>query len=202
MKEERKVAVVLQGRLNSQRVPNKMIRDFGDTNLFTLALGKLEASWIPRGHIYISVGDQPLLEIAKKYPFNIYHRTPESCNATNNPNVPDSLKLLYEWYRYLIGEGYTHVMLLSACHPLLQVSTINSFYSRCSVREDLDGLFSVVKRSNYYWDEFGEPITDWDGAKLMNTRRVRPIYEAAHCLYFSKISYIQGRMLDGLYKST
>ena len=191
MKEERKVAVVLQARLNSQRVPKKMIRSFsGKKSLFEIALEKLIDSEIPSKDIFIAVGDIALIDIAVQYPFNLYTRSQESCNATNDPNVPDSLKLLYEWYNDLQDKGYTHVVLVSACHPFLKPETIEDFYKEFS-NSTLDGMFSVLEKKNYYWDYSGETITDWKGAKLMNTRRVEPIYEAAHCLYGSKISFIE-----------
>jgi len=37
----KKIAVILQARLNSQRCKNKMLRKFGDTTLFELQLKKL-----------------------------------------------------------------------------------------------------------------------------------------------------------------
>lgn len=189
MKENRKVAVVLQGRLNSQRVPNKMIRNFAGTSLWQIALDKLkESKVIPFDDIYISAGETELLEPAVD--FNVYIRSKESCNATNDPNIPDSLMLLYEWYSGLQEKGYTHVVLLSACNPLLKLKTIESFYKKFTNRE-LNGMFSVTRKYNYYWDSDGENITDWKGMKLMNTRKIPPVFEGAHCLYGSKISYIE-----------
>ena len=41
MKNISDVCVVIQARLNSQRVPRKMIRDFNGTNLFSLVIDKV-----------------------------------------------------------------------------------------------------------------------------------------------------------------
>jgi len=38
------IAFIVQARLNSQRVPQKMIKPFSDTNLFGLILDKLLSS--------------------------------------------------------------------------------------------------------------------------------------------------------------
>ena len=38
------IAFIVQARLNSQRVPRKMIKPFSDTNLFGLILDKLLSS--------------------------------------------------------------------------------------------------------------------------------------------------------------
>lgn len=190
MQVERKVAVVIQARMNSQRVKEKMIRKFGDYSLFEIALRKLVGSMnIPTRDVFIAVGEEPLIDIAKKYPFNIYERSKESCDSTNSTE-PDSLRLLYEWYQYLQDKGYTHVVLVSSCNPLLSIGTIDAFY-RKFVDEDLDGLFSVTEKHNFYWGKDGKTITDWKGMKLMNTRKIDVVYEGAHCLYGSKISFIE-----------
>jgi CMP-N-acetylneuraminic acid synthetase len=190
-KKERKVAVVSQARLNSKRVPKKMVRDFAGTNLFRILLSKLEKSnLIPKEDIFISVGmEKPIMDVVYEFDFNVFFRSDESCNSTNS-SIPDSLKLLYEWDQYLMDKGYTHVILVSACNPLLKIETINSFYTKFN-NLGRNGMFSVTEKKNYYWDEFGEPITDWKGMKLMNTRKVDKVLEGAHCLYGSRLDYIQ-----------
>ena len=46
MKDIKDVLVVVQARLNSERVPQKMIRSFNDTSLFEIAIKKVLASKI------------------------------------------------------------------------------------------------------------------------------------------------------------
>lgn len=185
----RKIAVVTQARMNSTRVPNKMTRDFAGTTLFDILLSKLNSTRISLEDIWICVGEKPLIDIAKKHALNIIIRSQESCDSTNS-SKPDSLKLLYEWYDFLSDLGYTHVILVSACNPLLKAETIQSFYDRFKYI-NYDGMFSVIEKHNYYWDKNGKAITDWKGAQLMNTRKVELIYEGAHCLYGSKIDFIE-----------
>lgn len=193
MEQVRKVAVVLQARMNSTRVPNKMVRGFAGSNLFNIALRTLDQTNIPKEDIFIAIGEKELEGIADNYEFQRIGRSQESCDSTNNPNVPDSLKLLYEWYQLLQDRGYTHVILVNPCHPLLRSETIDNFYTKYN-NVDLKGLFSVTANKNYYWDEFGEPITDWKGNKLMNSKKVDITYEAAHCLYGSKLSFINDEL--------
>ena len=59
MKKIEDILFIVQARLNSQRVPKKMIRDFGGTteqsNLFTIAIDKvLNSDIIPRDNFYVS----------------------------------------------------------------------------------------------------------------------------------------------------
>ena len=56
MKDIKDVLVVVQARLNSERVPQKMIRPFNDTSLFEIAIKKILASkLIPKDNFYVSV---------------------------------------------------------------------------------------------------------------------------------------------------
>jgi len=56
MKELDSIAILVQARLNSQRVPQKMIRPFAGTTLFGLVLDKIiQALPRQRENIWVSV---------------------------------------------------------------------------------------------------------------------------------------------------
>jgi CMP-N-acetylneuraminic acid synthetase len=48
-----------------------------------------------------------------------------------------------------------------------------------------------LKKKTYYWDKDGTSITDWKGSPSMNTKFIDPVYEAAHCLYASRMDIIK-----------
>jgi CMP-N-acetylneuraminic acid synthetase len=48
----------------------------------------------------------------------------------------------------------------------------------------------VFEKRTYYWNQDFKPITDWKDSTIMNTKYVDPVYEAAHCLYASKMDFI------------
>ena len=182
MKKMKDIAILVQARLNSQRLPNKMLKDFNGTTLFNILLDKLnESNLIDNSKVYLSIYEEELKEVAGEYSFNIYNRSYESANEDND------IQIIYEWYKHL-KEPY--VVLISACNPLLSLKTIEDFILDYSNKLD-DGSFAVFQKKTYYWDESGLPITDWKGAKIMNTKIVDPIYEAAHCLYASKVSFLE-----------
>ena len=61
MKDIKDILVVIQARLNSQRVPQKMIRPFNDTNLFEIAIKKvLNSNLIPKDNFYVSICEPEL----------------------------------------------------------------------------------------------------------------------------------------------
>ena len=55
----------------------------------------------------------------------------------------------------------------------------------------------MFEKKTYYWNTDGEPITDWGGLQIMNTKIIEPVYEAAHCLYASRLDVIKdGNWMD------
>ena len=50
------IAVVIQARLSSQRIPQKMIKPFADTTLFDIAIQKvLQSDFIPKENFFLSI---------------------------------------------------------------------------------------------------------------------------------------------------
>src|SRR6056300_2105172 len=90
-------AFIVQARLNSQRVPQKMIRPFAGSNLFGIILDKLLSSKvIPSDQIYASVHEEELFfEANTKRNIRTYQRSYESANNDNN------LKKIDEWHEKL-----------------------------------------------------------------------------------------------------
>ena len=185
MKPLDSIAIIVQARLNSQRVPKKMIRDFGGTTLFGLVLDKLKEALPSKAeHIWASVYEPELVDIAKEKGVNIFNRSRVSANNDN------SLQTIYEWHNKL-PSNYKYVMLVSGCNPLLKPKTIRDFYNTFNAQEE-ENLFAVMEKKQYYWNKQGSLVTPWpEGQTIMNTKAVEPTYEAAHVLYASRLDIIK-----------
>ena len=188
MKNKKDVLVFIQARLGSQRVKNKMLRPFANSNLFEIALKKVLKSDIPKENFYVSVYEEELKDIAKKHGVNIFHRSYESAINDN------SLQKIYEWHDKL---PFKYALKINACCPLLKVSTINNFYNHY-INSKHDGLFAVIKKNNYFWNEEGELVTPWpDNQTIMNTKAVGATYEAAMVFFAGKMSTIKNDIWMG-----
>jgi CMP-N-acetylneuraminic acid synthetase len=183
MKDISKVAFIVQARLNSQRVPQKMVRPFAGTTLFDLVLDKLLASSIiPKENIIASVYDPPLFDIALKKRVRIFNRSELSANTD------DDLRIIYEWHDKL--KEFDYVVLISGCNPLLRDTTIDRFVKQFIDQKE-ENLFAVMEKKQYYWNKEGKLITPWpEDQTIMNTKAVEPTYEAAHVLYASRLDII------------
>lgn len=180
-KNESSVAVIIQARMGSERVPRKMLKPFAGTTLMDIAVDKIKKSVIPHEHFYLSVAEPELKEFATAKGVQVFSRSQESANEDND------LGRIYEWHDKI---GYQFAILISACNPFLTVDTINNFY-KGYMNTFVDGMFAVVPRYTYFWDKKKQMITNMHG-KIMNTKGVDVMYEAGHCLYAgltSSISY-------------
>lgn len=189
MKKIEDICVVIQARLGSQRVPSKMIKPFANYTLVDILFEKLKNSKIiPSTNVYFSAYEPELKAIAENHGINVFHRSEKSAMSEGQP-----LTEIYEWWDKL---PYKYVVLISACNPLLKIETIDSFIENFILSEKESG-FAVFEKKTYYWDYNGNPITDWKGSTIMNTKYVDAIYEAAHCLYASRMDIIgQGYWMD------
>ena len=70
MKSIKDICFVIQARLNSIRIPRKMIKPFSDTTLMDLGIQKvLDSKIIPEENFYVSVYEKELKDIAKETEF-------------------------------------------------------------------------------------------------------------------------------------
>ena len=183
MKDIKDILFITQARLESQRVPKKMIRPFCGSNLLEILIDKIKTSnVIPIENFYLSVCDEELVNIAKNKGVKYFERSRESALAEN------SVPLIYEWHDKL---DYKYVCLLSACNPLLKIETIDSFTQEY-INSEKDGMFGVIAKKQYFWDENRNMISNWpEDQKIMNTKTMTTTYEAAHCLYSSRTDIIK-----------
>jgi CMP-N-acetylneuraminic acid synthetase len=190
MKKVEDICLIVQARLGSQRVPRKMIRPFCDTTLVDILFDKLKClKSLSQSNIYFSAYEDELKEIADNHGINIYHRSEDSAKSEGQP-----LSEIYEWHDQL---PFKYLVLVSACNPLLKAETIDAFIEDF-IKSDEEGAFAVFPKKTYYWDKNGNNLTDWEGSTIMNTKFVDPVYEAAHCLYASRMDIIK----DGFWMDT
>jgi CMP-N-acetylneuraminic acid synthetase len=180
--------IFTQARLNSQRLPNKMLKKFGGRSLFDIACEKLAAVDFPSQHKWVSLYDEELKIIAKKHGINIYNRSQESANSdTNISNIWEICNLAYSNY-----------VMFNPCLPFLKVETIERFIKKYE-QLNFASLFGVKKFKDYLWGSnqelFFPPNTD-----ILNTKDCEQLYLAAHALYAGRTFDIRNNIQLGDFK--
>ena len=189
MKDIKEILYIIQARLQSERVPNKMLREFNNSSLFEIAINKvLSSNIIPKNNFYVSVYEEDLRNVALQYDLNIFNRSYDSAMNDND------LKTIYEWHNKL---DYKYVIKINGCSPFLKVETIDGFVEKF-INQDEENLFGVIETKDYYWDENGRLITNWPKSQtIMNTKAVGKTYRAAHTLYASRMDLINQNKFMG-----
>ena len=177
------ISIVVQSRLGSQRVPNKMLKPFAGTTLVDILLDKLtNLTSINYSKVYFCAHEQELLDVASNYPINTIKRSKESANEEKD------IKILYEWAKEIPTE---YIVMISACNPLLKISTIDQFIHQFQ-NSNKEGAISVYESKNYFWNSKGKMLNQWpEGFTSMNTKFVEPTKIAAHCMYGSRVDIIK-----------
>jgi len=187
MKNIKDICVVVQARLSSERVPNKMMKPFAGTTLVDIICKKINNSKIiPRDNFYFSAYEDEVVDTVKRNNLQLYYRSKKSAYSEG------PMQEVMEYHDKL---DYKYLVAISACCPLLSINIIDSFFE-AYLKSSHDGMFSVIKKNTYYWDKAFEMITPWpSGADVLNTKLVEPTYEAAHCLYAGRMDTIK----DGIW---
>lgn len=177
------ISVVVQSRLSSQRIPGKMLKPFNNTTLVDILLDKLtKLNSVNPQQVYFCAHEDELIRVAEKYPVNIFKRSKESSNEEKD------LKILYEWHKSIPTE---YIVMISACNPLLKVSTIDDFIVKFK-KSKREGAISVYESKNYFWNSDGKMLNKWpEGFTSMNTKYVETTKIAAHCMYGSRVDLIK-----------
>ena len=85
MKKLEDIAFVIQARLGSQRVPQKMIKDFCGTNLLDISLVKIISSKVPTYQFFVSAYEEELKDICRLKNINVFERSKESADSEGTP---------------------------------------------------------------------------------------------------------------------
>jgi|TARA_Y100000310_G_C20642484_1_gene794736 CMP-N-acetylneuraminic acid synthetase len=187
MKKVNEVAVLIQARLSSERCPGKMNRPFAGTTLTDVAIEKVLASTvIPHENFYLAVNEPELVAIGEKHGVNVFKRSDASAIWDGGPDA--HLTGMYEWWDKI---PFKYVVLINACVPFLTTETIDGFFKHYCESES-DGLFAVMEKKNYFWNTDGVMISEWpEDEPTLNTKAVGVTWEAAHCLYASRLDCIE-----------
>lgn len=195
MKNIKDICFIIQARTQSTRVPNKMLRPFANSNLFTIAVKKiLQSKVIPKNNFYLSIMDKELVDIAKKNNINYFIRSEESTQE------PVTLPKVFEWYNKL---PYKYFVIINACNPILTIETIDKFTTHF-LESNSRGQFGVFEKKTFLFNNDGVMINKFFGddkyLATLETKFVETCYEAAHSLYAGTMEDIGKEIYMGSFK--
>ncbi|MGL4948807.1 MAG: hypothetical protein ACRC5M_00350 [Anaeroplasmataceae bacterium] len=191
----RKVGVFIPGRIESERLPEKLTLSlrynkkelFHDT-LWSIACRKL-SELSSHGITVATLQNDIYLEtISNMFKVPSITRDYGTC-ITDGP-----LSYIFKDLDDDIFKDCTHLMFLNPCLYNLEVDTIISIIKNFE-ESDFEYGTSVKKLQNWLFDSDGNNINKIDYERL-STKEIEPIYQAAHCFHiFNKEQFFKDGMM-------
>lgn len=181
----RSISIVINARLQSTRVPQKLIRPFSGSSLIEIALEKLnEMDFFE--HRFLGSADNKLNELAKHYKnVEVLHRKQESVRAgVNLPAVS---------FAHYLDIPSDFIFIFNPCQPILSINAIKNAYDYFQ-NTDYPSYTSALETRDWIFDEEGNAITNKDTSNY-STNKGLVFYKAAHSFhivskeFFSKRGY-------------
>lgn len=180
------IGIFIPGRLESERLPNKLVLPFGDSCLWDIACKKL--SQLSKDYdTYALCSDAKLIEIAAKYPeITIIKRDPKTSR------VDGPLQYIF---KDILQVPHTHMMFLNPCLAFLSCDTINKSLKSFQ-KNKMEYATSVKPLRNWLFKPDGSSINRIDYTSL-STKEIPPVYQAAHCFHIFNLKEFSedGKML-------
>lgn len=184
----KKLGIFFPIRLESERLPNKLILPLGNSNLIEICCKKLNEISDKYDKYVLCPNNKKILNIVNKYKnIKIIIRDKETCL------VDGPLKFIY---KDLEKVNNTHLMFLNGCLYNLSKETIERACNEF-VNSDCDYATSVKELKNWIFDKNFNSVNEIDFEKL-NTKLIKPMYQTAHCFHiFNKNKFFKdGKMLN------
>lgn len=181
MIERKKIIALLPMKGNSERVPNKNVRNFNGKPLFHHILNALLDS-TNISEVIINTDSELIAQSALKisHKVKIHERPKEICGDFVSMN---------EIIKYDLENSDGEIYLQThSTNPLLKTSTIDKAFE-FYFSKNFDSVFSVTcHQTRLYWQD-GKPINH-NPAELIRTQDLPPVYEENSNFYiFTKESF-------------
>lgn len=177
-----KIAICSCARLKSSRCKRKMTRSFNGSSLTDIMLGKLKSINLKNKEfdVFFAGHEKIFLEKSKSYRVPFIQRTKKSANIDG----PAS-----EIYNFFKDLNYDYFFLINACMPFLKISTITKLAKIC--KKQKSPCFGVFLNKNFFVNEKNQSINFDKKMRVINTKKVKPLKEFAHCFYFFNRKYFK-----------
>jgi len=169
----RAVSIVINARLQSSRLPRKLIKPFAGSSLIEIALDKLAR--IQTSHKYLAAYDPEILDLY--YPYSdrvsLLRRAPES---VKKGMVPHTVA-----FKHFGDVPDDYILIMNPCHPFVDVSTYDQALEKF-IEGDCRTMTSVVCKHNIFFD-YEHRVLNSSSDKEIQTHKQFPVYEMAHVFH-------------------
>ena len=167
------VSVVINARLGSTRVKDKLVRPFAHKSLIEIALEKLDVMDFFE-HRYLAVAEDKLRVIGSKYKnIEVLNRSIDAVK----PGVNDQ-KITFAHYLNVPSD---YIFVFNPCLPMITVDTIKKAYEYFQETDYISYTSSIPTR-DWVFDHNGNALTNSDPRNL-TTNKGEVFYKVAHAFH-------------------
>ena len=167
------VSVVTNARLQSTRVPQKMMRPFAGKTLLEVALEKLDKMDFFE-HRFLAVAEGELMDYAK--PFKNVELLKRKLDAVKPGVNPQHVT-----FAHYCDVPSDYIFVFNPCLPFVTIGTIKKAFDYFQ-ENDYPSYTSVVKTGDWVFDSQGNPVTNTNPQNLTTNKDVQ-FYKAAHAFH-------------------
>lgn len=173
------ISAVINARLQSTRLPRKLLRPFAGSTLIEIALAKLDQMDF-FDHRYFGVAEDELIQLAPDYQhITLLQRTPEAVKPGYGNH-----KVIYAHYESIESD---YIFWLNPCHPLLTVDTVRKAFDTFQSTQH-NSYTAVVPSQEWLFDNDGNPVTHTSG-NVVSTAHSSSFMKATHSFHIFNKAY-------------
>lgn len=167
------IAVVINARLESRRLPRKLLDPFAGTSLLEIALEKIDRIDFV-AHRYLAVAEDELKRLVTHYPnVELLERRPEAVRQGYHDH-----RVIWEHYGRVQSD---YIFWLNPCSPMLSVDTVKKAVDRVLTTQH-NSYTAVCRTRDWIFDENGESVTNKDPG-MQSTNHSKQYFRATHCFH-------------------
>jgi CMP-N-acetylneuraminic acid synthetase len=167
------VSVVINARLGSTRVKDKLMRPFSDSCLIEIALEKIDEMDFFDNR-YLAAAELPLMVLVEKYQnIQVLKRLPESVKPGVNPQSVT--------FAHYLEVPSDYIFVFNPCLPMITVETIKGAYDYFQTTNHVS-YTSSIDTHDWVFDSNGNALTNKNPANL-TTNQGETYSKAAHAFH-------------------
>jgi CMP-N-acetylneuraminic acid synthetase len=178
--EQPKIAALINARVQSSRLPRKLLLPFAGRTLIDIALDKLAGLDFFEKRYFAVAEDELAERLRPEHDIVLLRRDPEAVRPGFNKREKIS-----EHCRRVEAD---YIFWINACSPLLSAATMRRAYDQVLATR-CNSYTSVVETRDWIFDEAGAPVTNRDPA-MISTAHSKKFYRVAHAFHVMNKAFL------------
>ena len=179
------ISVVINARLGSTRVPEKLVRPFAGTSLIEIALGKMNKMAF-FDHRYLAVAETELMDLGRKFSnVEILMRDVQAVQKGVNP-----LPVTFSHYQRVPSD---YIFVFNPCLPCIKIETIKNAFDYFQ-ETNHNSYTAVIPTGEWIFDAEGNVLTNSD-PRNVTTNKNTTFFKGCHAFHIINKTFFRDKQI-------